>query len=473
MALALLQLVLTAAACFALWRLWRRVAGRGRAPMIIAAGFVVRAFIAQALFWISWLGLPVGRSFQLGNGFWFFAIDGPGLLEYANLLAPRGVLAILFPDEKYPSHFFVQVFTLFVAAFGGIASVAILLNCAAYLLTCALVISMAVRNGRVSAAGLFALAALALGPAAILWSLQPLKDTFFFLLIVALVALCWRWQGMWQGDVGAKARWQLPASAVAILAVTYAIGGIRWYVAVMIWAAFAIFSILTVLSAHRRAWAAVANVLLFLLLASAVRLGGRTDIPPSLDRVLNPKTVATWRPSAVTSEISYRREGFEATNGATRILAARPVETSGPSLTPSPRQPTPQTSPRQPTPQTFSQRIISGFAAMFLPRGVAEAFGLIRVGGGRGLWLFVELDTVVFDLVLLYAIVYCARALIRSRGRVTPLFVLLLLVFVMLAGPMIYTVTNFGTLFRLRQMLYVIAAILPVTLAERESQLPS
>jgi len=43
----------------------------------------------------------------------------------------------------------------------------------------------------------------------------------------------------------------------------------------------------------------------------------------------------------------------------------------------------------------------------------------------------------------------------------------------MLAGPMIYTVTNFGTLFRLRQMLYVIAAILPVTLAERESELLS
>ena len=47
------------------------------------------------------------------------------------------------------------------------------------------------------------------------------------------------------------------------------------------------------------------------------------------------------------------------------------------------------------------------------------------------------------------------------------------LVFVMLAGPMIYAVTNFGTLFRLRQMLYVIAAILPVTLAERVSKLGS
>ena len=464
MALALLQLVLTAAACFALWRLWRRVAGRGRASVIIAAGFIVRASLAQALFWISWLGLPIGRSFQLGNGFWFFALDGPGLLAYANDLAPRGVLAILFPHGTYPSHFFVQVFTLFVAAFGGIASVAILLNCAAYLLTCALVIGMTVRNGRVNAAGVVALAALAFGPAMILWSLQPLKDTFFFLLIVAMVAACWRWQRMWQGDVGVKARWQLSACALAMLGLTYAIGGTRWYVAVMVWSAFAIFGVLTVLSTHRRAWAVVANVMLFLLLAYAVRLGGGTDIPLPVGRVLNPKAVATWRPSAVVAQVGHAREGFETTKGATRILAARPVETSGPRLTPA---------PREPSPQPFFRRIISGFAAMFLPHHVAQAFGIIRVGGGRGLRLFVELDTLVFDLVLLFAIVYCAGMLIGSRAQITPLFVLLLLVFVMLAGPMIYAVTNFGTLFRLRQMLYVIAAILPVTLAERVSKLGS
>jgi hypothetical protein len=33
------------------------------------------------------------------------------------------------------------------------------------------------------------------------------------------------------------------------------------------------------------------------------------------------------------------------------------------------------------------------------------------------------------------------------------------------ALPMAYTVTNFGTLFRLREMIYVLAAVLPLTLA--------
>ncbi len=107
---------------------------------------------------------------------------------------------------------------------------------------------------------------------------------------------------------------------------------------------------------------------------------------------------------------------------------------------------------------------------MFLPRILAESLGLIRVGGGRGLWFFAEIDTIVFDLVLLYAIVYCARSLRSGRARVTATFVLCVLLFVMTAGPMIYTVNNFGTLFRLRLMVYFLAAILPITLrTERDA----
>jgi hypothetical protein len=119
-------------------------------------------------------------------------------------------------------------------------------------------------------------------------------------------------------------------------------------------------------------------------------------------------------------------------------------------------------------PQTFADRMIVGLAATVLPRAAAQGLGLIRIGGGRGLWLFAELDTIVFDLVVLFAVVYCARMLITSRARLTPLFVLVVLIFVLIAGPLIYTVSNFGTLFRLRQMLYIIAAIVPMTLAPKE-----
>ena len=109
---------------------------------------------------------------------------------------------------------------------------------------------------------------------------------------------------------------------------------------------------------------------------------------------------------------------------------------------------------------------------MFIPRFVAQAVGLVRIGGGRGFWLFAELDTLVLDAVALFAFVFCTRAL-RNHARVTPLFVLLLLVFLMTAVPMMYTVSNFGTLFRLRQMVYLLAAILPLTLAPRIPAVPA
>ena len=110
----------------------------------------------------------------------------------------------------------------------------------------------------------------------------------------------------------------------------------------------------------------------------------------------------------------------------------------------------------------------SGAVAILVPHTLSQKRGMIDVGGGRGLWLFADLDTVVFDLVLLFTFVYSAAMIRRKRAGVTPLFVLLLLVFMVTAIPLTYTVSNFGTLFRLRQMLYVLVALLPSALAPRD-----
>jgi hypothetical protein len=111
-----------------------------------------------------------------------------------------------------------------------------------------------------------------------------------------------------------------------------------------------------------------------------------------------------------------------------------------------------------------ADRLITGFSATFLLRFLAQSLGLIRVGGGRGFWFFAEVDTIVFDLVLLYVIIHCIRALRDGTARGTPLLVLLILVFAITGGLMSYTVNNFGTLIRLRQMLYAMAVVTPVTL---------
>ncbi|HWW59930.1 MAG TPA: hypothetical protein VN181_01055 [Thermoanaerobaculia bacterium] len=372
-----------------------------RASRIVAAGFLIRAFAGQALFWISWLELPIARSLQLGNGLWFFALDGAGYMRYAASLSAR---------QTYPSHAFVEVLALFVAVFGNVASVAILLNCAAYLAMCALVVRLPHSREARDAGVLFPLAALSFAPALILWSLQPLKDTYFFLLMTAMVWLSKRWSEAPRVPI-----------AAAMLIVMYELTGVRWYVGVIMWAAFAIFIIT---NRHR-----ARTLLLFLLLATAVRLGGANDLP------------AIPRHGAATVVIDARR-GFEATPGATTIAPATPSAAAT-------------------APPTPAAAVRIGFAAAFLPRFL----GLVHIGGGRGLWVFAEIDTLAFDAVLVFAIVYS----IRNRRRITPLFVFVLVVFVALAGPMIYTVTNFGTLFRLRGMLYVLAALLPLALAPRDA----
>lgn len=413
----MLHSVLAAAACFALWRLWCRWFGRGdaRAALVAGVGLVARAAAGEALFWTSYLRLPIARPLQLGGGLWFFAVDGAGYMAYAESLARRGAMATLTIDAHYPSRAYVQILTAFVAAFGDVASVALLLNCAAYLATCALLVRL---RPRVDGAVLFALAAIAFGPATLVWSLQPLKDTFFQLLVAALVVACARWQER----PGA-------APAAAMVALTFLLSSIRWYFGVIAWCALAPFFALT----SRRRWLAAAA--LFLVISQAVRFGGGGDIHPYIQRMLDPRSAAgAIRPAQATQVIAKARRGFERTPGATAIQPPRGEESSP---------------------------MLAGVAAAFLPRFIAEPLGLVHVGGGRGLWLFADLDTLVFDAVLIAAAVHCVRA----RRRATPLFGFVLLVLVAVGVPMIYTVSNFGTLFRLRDMLYFLAAVLPVTLA--------
>jgi hypothetical protein len=620
--IAVFQLLLATAACYGLWRLfvWSAAAMPPLAKRIVAAGFLIRALAGQALFWISWLRLPIARSLQIGDGIWLF-IDGWWYMSYARHLMHEGVVATLtLTDARYPSRVFVQILTTCVALFGDMASVAIFLNCAAYLATCAILFRLRPRG---NGALLFALAAVAFGPGMIIWSLQPLKDTVFLLFIAALVYVCALWQE--------RPRLSL---AVAIVALAYALSSIRWYFGMVVWLALGVFFVVTALRTQRRAVLIAAAVLLFAVIAQAVRLGGQEDIPIGIREILDPRPriAALWRPSKATQTVTNIRGGFERTAGATSIKPGRALQpapapvlvakksapiakrapapppivepepvptTAAPALataapapappvpepstpvpapepekpapvaapTPTPETPAPIAKPKsapvpapapatpqpapapvpvpekpapisalapepekpapitittpppapakpkpapehrrakpapvttttvhpppvtqsQPTPPpppparvplrrppepaapSFAARMISGVAAAFLPRVLGQALGLVSIGGGRGLWAFAELDTVAFDAVLLFAIVYIAR----TRPRITPLFVLVLLVFLGNAGPLIYTVTNFGTLFRLREMLYFLAALVPLTLAPRTPSSPA
>lgn len=414
-----------------------------RTSKIIVGGFLVRAFLGQALFWISWLRLPIAPSLQIGDGFWFFAPDGPEYLRLATAAAEDGFRGIFFLADRTPSQLFVRLLAILVTAFGGLASLAILINCGAYALTCAVLVRLTRNEARKDV--LFA--AIAFSPAALLFSLQLLKDTLFFFLIVLMIATFRRWQELWRGG---GTRGSFLACAAAMLAAVYALAGIRWYFAAIVWGSSAIFLTLVSWPVRRRGWALAASAVLFVLLAQCVRLGS-LDVPPQIARMLDPATAFESKPAAATRLVGKARRGFDNTPAATTIAA-------GPSVA------------SAPVPQTFADRLTTGLSATFLPRFLAQALGLIRVGGGRGFWLFAEVDTIVFDFVLVYVLLHCLRALRDGTARATPLFVLLLVVFAITAGLMSYTVNNFGTLIRLRQMLYAVVVVTPVTLLHRERE---
>ena len=77
-----------------LFFLWRAAEPSERwLKWIVAAGFLARAVLGQALFWISWTRLPVLRSLQMGGGYWVFAQDATFYFPQAVAVAEKGLRA--------------------------------------------------------------------------------------------------------------------------------------------------------------------------------------------------------------------------------------------------------------------------------------------------------------------------------------------------------------------------------------------
>lgn len=108
-------------------------------------------------------------------------------------------------------------------------------------------------------------------------------------------------------------------------------------------------------------------------------------------------------------------------------------------------------------------RLASGAAVVVLPRSLGERLGIFHIGGGRGLLWFADVDTVAFDLVLVCALLALfARASASLRN---PMAWLVAGITLLIGGPLVYSITNFGTLFRLREMIYLGLLLTPLAVA--------
>lgn len=108
-------------------------------------------------------------------------------------------------------------------------------------------------------------------------------------------------------------------------------------------------------------------------------------------------------------------------------------------------------------------RLTTGAAALLIPRSIGERLGLFHIGGGRNLWWVSDVDTIIFDVVFFAALFWTARSL-RSASLRNPIFWLVTSLTIMIGLPLIYVVTNFGTLFRMREMIYLGLMLIPLTL---------
>lgn len=458
------HIVAAVAACVLIWILMDAARATGRfAGRVVAVGFLVRAFMAQALFWFSYLRLPIARSMQLGGGYWFFGFDGTLYVPLSDHLIHSGWKPFVFVDKTLPSPVYMQLLGIFIALFGASAFVAVLINLFCYLGTSLIVCRWGRSGPDLSRPALIGLVALTFSPSGLLWSSQPLKDTLIAFMTVLFIGSGVAWE-LWQRRDALALNFK-PFIAFGAMALgIYVLAGIRWYFAVIAWASSLVFFILSAATLpRRRILAFAANMLVFAVLSQMVVLAAGPYLPPALSRVMRFQragSAAASLPGELHRFANATRRGFDATPAATMIAVGRRFQAPSPPTIGEATYRGPHGAPVV-LPTTTAGRLMSGYVAMIVPHAFAESLGLVHMGGGRGLWLFADFDTLVFDAMLFFAI-YTLVVWVRLRMVTAPTLWQIVIMAGMISAAIAYAVNNFGTLFRHRDMVYVAICLIPV-----------
>jgi hypothetical protein len=552
MALFFLQTFLLLLSAWGLWRLWRSLDEQPDAiRWIVAAGIAGRAVAGAVLFWVSYLQLNVARSLQLGDGAWFFALDGTSYMRVARAAAGRGLIAVLEISPTFPAVFYTRTLALFCWLFGTSTAVALLLNVFAYAGTVVVVARWAQLRRVPPRFALVPIIGLSFLPSWVLWSLQPLKDVFFSFLVVLFVygvdrvALAWR-------ERSERRVPEILKGTLLLLVSIYGLAGIRWYYATLALGLAVVTYIWTVSyarGAKQTVTALLVAATVVLMATELVVAGAGPYLPKTVRKVFRPFSQGSslkeslYAPFAI---VTRSRRGFDRVRegdtkiGAGPLLAGRSSASSPPAAAASasestasktrdegqktttqvaaaPSKPAPsgstgravetnadttpgaaraadrETPVARPevagagaraeaegataegainVPATHAARLISGFSALLLPRSVAVSLGLVSIGGGKGLWVFADLDTVAFDLLLLVSAVVVFRSFRRGAWR-DPLVWFLVTISIVMATLLAYTISNYGTLFRHREMVATTACLLALSAARKREAAPA
>lgn len=287
---------------------------------LVLVGFLGRAFLSQLLFWISCLSLPVAPGLHMERGLWFFAVDSRLYLREANQAVAGGLDNILRLTASSPSASYVQALSFFSFLLGDPIAVSLLLNLFCYAGACAIITRWSATSPGSRNAARIAIAAISLSPAGVLWSMQPLKDTFFQFLIIAFFGACFLWQRAWRmNDLGGQVWW----GGGAIVSVHYLISGVRWYVGFMMLAVAVLILPVIALTLHRRRLiASVAALAMLVVLSRSLLIAGGPHIPLSVRDLLHLRSPVSGGAVPLVAQVEEVRSGFDRLGGNTTI---RPV----------------------------------------------------------------------------------------------------------------------------------------------------
>lgn len=303
----------------------------GAVRQIALLGFAARAILGQALFWTSYLEWPLWRELQLARGFWFFGSDGVTYFADAAAAASGGWPAILRLDAQFHSPLYVQLLAGVLWTFGAVPSAALLLNLFCHAGILALIVQWARVEPSTARGATIAIVAVSTSPALVLWSLQPLKDVPFHLLIVVFITACAAWKRSW----GSNGPW-LRRIPIGLFLVTSAagLGAIRWYVGFAILAASFVFLPLVAAQARERKSVAFATAFVVAaLLTLAMLTPGRIGTV-FVTTVLSSKTMLSELPSRLSTELTNARTSFDQLGGSTALTTPARVDRSPPPTSP-------------------------------------------------------------------------------------------------------------------------------------------
>ena len=466
---------------------------------VFAFGILARVGIGLALFWISYLDLPIARSLQTGGGFWHGAADARGYYELAAAAIDPGTPI----DPLVPSPFFVRLLAVWMSIVGVSPASALFLNVCLYVvLVLAIVGCFSLANQwRLDLPCIVGVAAYSFSPVNVIHGTQPLKDALFCTLTAVACLGVLGLRGLIYGVSPRATPRAFAAGLGALAAATFGIAGIRWYDALILLASLAMMlAIFAVRGRTTRLPSYLIKSAATLMIVWLAFWAGAGPYSGVLGRYVEDG------PAQFAGMIELARTGFLMSGGGTNIvIALRDDAAEGQAHvarlarrqrdTAYQREPPPKESRGRPaappsnleeirTVQNSAARAIPiylaeqvkvvaiGLATIVVPISLLRAFSVMDITGGRGLLAVVDLDTMFQDA----AIVLVLGMLWRRRGTIgdrLPLVVFGVIFSVTTAVLLGYVVTNFGTLWRLRLLvaapLWVLVVALSPRVGRRES----